>query len=59
MTTLSFERAGVARLHLGDVAQARRPAGRAGVAKDALADPVIRDRVASIYSDIACMRWMT
>ncbi len=58
MTTLSFERAGVARLHLGlskklDHLLAEPEAARA------LADPRIRDRVAGIYADIACMRWMT
>ncbi len=58
MTTLSFERAGVARLHLGlskklDHLLAEPDAVRA------LADPCIRDRVAGIYADIACMRWMT
>jgi alkylation response protein AidB-like acyl-CoA dehydrogenase len=58
MTTLSFERAGVARLHLGLSKKLARlledPAAAA-----ALADPRIRDRVARIYADIACMRWMT
>lgn len=28
-------------------------------ARDALADPIRRDRVACVYSQIACMRWMT
>jgi alkylation response protein AidB-like acyl-CoA dehydrogenase len=61
MTTLSFERAGVARLHMGLsgkldrlVAQARADRGR-----DPLADPVLRDRLASVYAQIACMRWLT
>jgi len=58
MTTLSFERAGVARLHLG---LARKLAGLLAEpgAAPALADPRIRDRVAGVYADIACMRWMT
>jgi len=58
MTTLSHERAGVARLHL---ALSRRlaelsedPRARAG-----LQHPVSRDRYAAVYSEIACMRWMT
>jgi alkylation response protein AidB-like acyl-CoA dehydrogenase len=58
MTTLSHERAGVARLHL---ALSRRlaelsadPQARAG-----LRHPVSRDRYARVYSQIACMRWMT
>jgi alkylation response protein AidB-like acyl-CoA dehydrogenase len=58
MTTLSFERAGVARLHLGMSkrldALLREPAVAAS-----LHDPRLRDRVASIWSDIACMRMMT
>ena len=58
MTTLSFERAGVARLHLGlskklDHLLAEPESARA------LTDPRIRQRVAGIYADIACMRWMT
>jgi alkylation response protein AidB-like acyl-CoA dehydrogenase len=58
MTTLSFERAGVARLHLG---LARRLADLLAepAAASALADPRLRDRVAALHSDIACMRWMT
>jgi alkylation response protein AidB-like acyl-CoA dehydrogenase len=58
MTTLSFERAGVARLHLGlskKLAHLLADAEAVG----ALADPRIRDRVAGVYADIACMRWMT
>jgi alkylation response protein AidB-like acyl-CoA dehydrogenase len=57
MTTLSFERAGVARLHLG----LSRKLGNLlsePAASGALQDPRIRDRVAGIYADIACMRWM-
>ena len=58
MTTLSHERAGVARLHLSLsrrfdelLADAR--------GRPALADPVVRDRLAAVYSRIACMRWTT
>jgi hypothetical protein len=58
MTTLSHERAGVARLHLSlsnrlDKLMADAK-GRA-----ALADPVIRDRLMALYARIACMRWTT
>ena len=58
VTTLSFERAGVAKLHLGLSRKLDRllTYPRAEVA---LRDPRLRDRVAVIYSDIACMRWMT
>ncbi len=56
LTTLSHERAGVARLHLGLserfgelLADARGGPG--------LADPVLRNRLADVYSRIACMRW--
>ena len=58
MTTLSFERAGVARLHLGLanrlddlLADPRAEAG--------LEDPVLRQRLAGIYADIRCMRFLT
>ena len=57
MTTLSFERAGVARLHLG----LSRKLGNLlsdPAARPSLEDPRIRDRVAGVYADIACMRWM-
>ena len=58
MTTLSHERAGVARLHLSlsnrlDKLMAEAK-GRA-----ALSDPVIRDRLMALYARIACMRWTT
>lgn len=58
MTTLSFERAGVARLHLG---LSRKLADLLAepAATEALGDPRIRDRIAGIHADIACMRWMT
>ncbi len=58
MTTLSFERAGVARLHLmvrrrlDELIAAAHAAGR-------LTDPVTRDRVAAIYAEVACLRWMS
>ena len=58
MTTLSFERAGVARLHLSLanklddlLADPRAGAGRR--------DPVRRDRLARVYAAIACMRFLT
>lgn len=58
MTTLSHERAGVSRLHLGLsqrfdelVADARR----AGP----IVDPVLRNRLAAVYARVACMRWVT
>ena len=58
MTTLSFERAGVARLHLSlsnrlDELLAD-PRAKAG-----LEDPVLRQRLAGIYADIRCMRFLT
>ncbi|GAC1516995.1 MAG: acyl-CoA dehydrogenase family protein [Acidimicrobiales bacterium] len=58
MTTLSHERAGVAKLHLG---LSRKFAELTGDPEAAagLADPVQRDRMARLYSQIACMRWMT
>ncbi len=58
MTTLSFERAGVARLHLSLarrlddlLADPRAAAGRK--------DPVLRDRLVRIYAAIRCMRHLT
>jgi hypothetical protein len=58
MTTLSFERAGVARLHLSLarrlddlLAEPRAQAGRT--------DPVLRDRLARIYGSIRVMRHLT
>jgi alkylation response protein AidB-like acyl-CoA dehydrogenase len=58
VTTLSHERAGVARLHLSlrrkfDELLADAAGG------DALRDPVRRDRLMGIYIDITCMRLMT
>jgi alkylation response protein AidB-like acyl-CoA dehydrogenase len=58
MTTLSYERAGVAKLHLGlsarfaDLVEETR---RSGVE----VTPVYRDRLAQLYSRIACLRWST
>jgi len=57
MTTLSFERAGVARLHLGLSRKLEHLLSEPGAAIS-LQDPRIRDRVAGVYADIACMRWM-
>ena len=58
MTTLSFERAGVARLHLMLATKLADlladPRARAG-----LRDTRLRQRVAGIHSDISCMRWLT
>lgn len=58
MTTLSFERAGVARLHLSLarrlddlLADSRARAGRK--------DPALRDRLARIYASIRVMRHLT
>lgn len=58
MTTLSHERAGVAKLHLGLARKFNDLVHEPGAA-EALADPVRRDRLASLYSEISCMRWMT
>ncbi|MGP0029371.1 MAG: acyl-CoA dehydrogenase family protein [Acidimicrobiales bacterium] len=58
MTTLSHERAGVARLHLGLSAtfdELLEAARRRGPINDA----VHRDRLAGLYADIACMRYST
>jgi alkylation response protein AidB-like acyl-CoA dehydrogenase len=58
MTTLSHERAGVARLHLGlstkfdELLEAVRQRGP-------VADAVHRDRLAGLYADIACMLYST
>ncbi|MHB1518755.1 MAG: acyl-CoA dehydrogenase family protein [Acidimicrobiales bacterium] len=58
MTTLSFERAGVARLHLGLAARFDELVDQAKTAGVACS-PVVRDRLARVYSAISCMRWMT
>ena len=58
MTTLSYERAGVARLHLSLarrlddlLADQRTRAGRK--------DPVLRERLARVYASVRCMRYLT
>jgi alkylation response protein AidB-like acyl-CoA dehydrogenase len=58
MATLSHERAGVARLHLG-LSRKLDHLLRDARHRPALQDPIYRDRVASLYSQIACMRWTT
>jgi alkylation response protein AidB-like acyl-CoA dehydrogenase len=58
MTTLSHERAGVARLHLdlsASFARLLEAARRRGPVDDA----VHRDRLARLYADIACLRYTT
>jgi alkylation response protein AidB-like acyl-CoA dehydrogenase len=58
VTTLSHERAGVARLHLSLSAQfdeLLKEARRHGP----VTDPVHRDRLAALYADISCMRYST
>jgi hypothetical protein len=58
MTTLSHERAGVARLHLGLTArfdELVEEARGAGVSPT----PLQRDRLAQVFAVISCMRWMT
>jgi len=58
MATLSYERAGVAKLHLS---LSRRFDQMLHDARHspALADPICRARIAALYSQIACMRWTT
>jgi len=58
MTTLSHERAGVARLHLSLAERLDRLLSD-GRGRPAMSDPVVRNRVAAVYSRIACMRWTT
>jgi len=58
MTTLSHERAGVARLHLALRERFDRLLADAA-GRPALSDPVVRGRLAAVYSRIACMRWTT
>ncbi|HLH27369.1 MAG TPA: acyl-CoA dehydrogenase family protein, partial [Acidimicrobiales bacterium] len=58
MTTLSFERAGVAKFHLGLQARFDELVAGARAAGTPLS-PVLRDRLARLYSQIACMRWTT
>jgi alkylation response protein AidB-like acyl-CoA dehydrogenase len=58
MTTLSYERAGVAKFHLAmserftELVEATRKSG-------ARVSPYHRDRLARVYADIACLRWST
>jgi alkylation response protein AidB-like acyl-CoA dehydrogenase len=58
MTTLSHERAGVARLHLSISGRLERLLSDAK-GRSALADPLLRDRLMSVYARVACMRWTT
>ncbi len=58
VTTLSFERAGVARMHLSLQERLNRLMADAR-GRPALQDPVIRDRLMDAYSKIAAMRWTT
>ncbi len=58
MTTLSFERAGVARLHLS-LARRLDELLADPRAKDGLGDPVLRQRLAGMYAAIRCMRFLT
>ena len=58
MTTLSHERAGFARLHLG-LSELLDKLMADARGRPALSDPVIRDRLMALYARIACMRWTT
>jgi len=58
ITTLSHERAGVARLHLSLQAKFDELVAEAR-GRPELADPVRRDRLAALYAEIACMRFST
>jgi alkylation response protein AidB-like acyl-CoA dehydrogenase len=58
MTTLSYERAGVAKFHLS--LSARFDALVEEIRQcDVVLSPVNRDRLARLYSRIACLRWST
>jgi hypothetical protein len=60
MTTLSYERAGVARFHLmlsDRLGRLIEEATRTG--RRELRDPLIRDRIAQLHIEIASMRFMT
>ncbi len=59
MTTLSFERAGVARLHLMLATKLADLAADERVARALSGDPRLRQRFASVHASISCMRWMT
>jgi alkylation response protein AidB-like acyl-CoA dehydrogenase len=58
MTTLSFERAGVARLHLS-LANRLDELLADPRAKEGLHDPVLRQRLAGVFARIRCMRYLT
>jgi alkylation response protein AidB-like acyl-CoA dehydrogenase len=58
MTTLSHERAGVARLHL-DLSARLASLLEAARGRGAIRDPGHRDRLAHLYADIACLRYGT
>lgn len=58
MTTLSHERAGVARLHL-DLTASFESLLVAARRRGPIVDPVQRDRLAGLYADIACLRYAT
>jgi alkylation response protein AidB-like acyl-CoA dehydrogenase len=58
MTTLSFERAGVARLHLS-LANRLDELLADPRAKKGLRDPVLRQRLAGVFARIRCMRYLT
>jgi alkylation response protein AidB-like acyl-CoA dehydrogenase len=58
MTTLSHERAGVARLHLSLASRFDELLADAA-ARGVEPTPVVRDRLARLYATISCMRWMT
>lgn len=58
MTTLSHERAGVARLHLW-MAERLESLLAELRGRPVLADPLVRGRVAALHERIACMRWST
>jgi alkylation response protein AidB-like acyl-CoA dehydrogenase len=58
MTTLSFERAGVARLHLS-LANRLDELLADPRAQEGLRDPVLRQRLAGVFVRIRCMRYLT
>ena len=58
ITTLSHERAGVARLHLSLQERLNRLMADAQ-GRPAMQDPVVRDRLMGAYARIAAMRWTT
>ncbi len=58
MTTLSYERAGVARLHL-DLSASFERLLEAARQRGPITDAVHRERLARLYADIACLRYAT